>query len=82
MSTEGKEIVLGVLVFSTVLLAVALGRGVRRHYRPSALLDESLLGLVAVLVCIGLLVEWLKIPAGIGCSALLARFLWIHLRKR
>ena len=69
------------LVATSILLIVAIVRGVRRHYSAVELLDGTFLGVVGMLTCVALLAPQLKIPAGIGISLLFLRFLWVTFQR-
>jgi hypothetical protein len=69
------------LVATSILVIVAVVRGVRRHYSAIELLDGTFLGVVGLLTCVALLAPQLKVPAGVGISLFFLRFLWVTFQK-
>jgi hypothetical protein len=80
MSTLPDPMV-GIFIFALLIVIAVAARGIRRRERGLKILDETLLGLVAMLTSLPYFVPQLRIPAGIGISVLLVRFLWATFRR-
>jgi len=70
-----------VLVITSILLIVAVARGVRARATPAQIFDETTLGIIAILTCVAVLVPQLRIATGTMSGLLFIRFLWTAFRR-
>jgi hypothetical protein len=81
MAMDRNQIIAVVFVVTGVLLTIAIIRGARSGATALQILDETLIGFVALLAGIAILVPRVRFVTGTVSSLLFLRFLWTTLRR-